>query len=92
MVTHMSFWVDIMKTTIEISDELANTAKAYAAEHDTTLRWLVERGLREVMRVDRQRAGSKLKDASVGGRGLQTGYRDADWSRIRAAVYKDRGS
>ena len=81
-----------MKTTIEISDELANTAKAYAAEHKLTLRSLVERGLREVMRVDRLRADFKLKDASVGGRGLQAGYRDADWSRIRDAVYRDRGS
>ena len=81
-----------MKTTIEISDEPANAAKAYAAGHNITLRSLVERGLREVMRVDRQRAGFKFKDASVGGRGLQTEYRDADWSRIRKAVYKDRGS
>ena len=81
-----------MKTTIEISDDLANTAKAYAARHNITLRSLVERGLREVMRADRQRAGFKLKNASVDGRGLQADYRDADWSRIREAVYKDRGS
>ena len=81
-----------MKTTIEISDELANAAKAHAAQHNMTLRSLVERGLREVMRVDRQRAGFKLKDASVDGRGLQPEYRDADWSRIREAVYKERGS
>ncbi len=81
-----------MKTTIEIPDDLANTAKAYAARHKITLRSLVERGLREVMRADRQRAGFKLKNASVGGGGLQADYRDADWSRIREAVYKDRGS
>ena len=81
-----------MKTTIEISDELANRAKAYAARHKITLRSLVERGLREVMRTDRERASFKLKDASVGGRGLRAEYRDADWPRIREAVYKDRGS
>ena len=46
-----------MKTTIEISDELA-----------------------------------ELRDASVSGRGLQAPYRDADWARIREAVYEDRGS
>ena len=81
-----------MKTTIELSDELANAAKTYAAEHKITLRSLVERGLREVMRVDRQRSGFKLRDASVGGRGLQAEFREADWSRIRDAVYKGRGS
>lgn len=81
-----------MKKTIEISDDLANAAKAYAARHKVTLWSLVERGLREVMRADRQQAGFKLKDASVGGRGLQTEYRDADWSRVSGAVYKDRGN
>ena len=81
-----------MKTTIDISDDLANAAKAYAARYNMTFRSLVERGLREVLRVDRKRAGFKLKDASVGGRGLQAEYRDADWPRIREAVYKDRGS
>ena len=81
-----------MKITIEISDEVAKAAKAYAARHHLTLRSLVERGLREVMRVDRLRDGFKLKDASVGGKGLQTEYRDAAWPRVREAVYKDRGS
>ncbi len=81
-----------MKTTIEISDELADTAKAYAARNHMTLRSLVERGLREVMRQDQQRPGFKLKDASVGGQGLRTEYRDADWSRIREEAYKERGS
>lgn len=89
---YLSIWVDIVKTTIEISDELANAAKEYAARHKLTLRSLVERGLREVLRVDLNRAGFKLKDASVGGQGLQAEYRDADWSRIREAVYKERGS
>ncbi len=81
-----------MKITIEISDELARAAKTYAARHNMTLRSLVERGLREVMGLDRQQAGFQLKDARVSGKGLQTEFRDADWSRIREAVYKGRGS
>ena len=81
-----------MKTTIELSDELANAAKAHAAEHKVTLRSLVERGLRQVMHADRQGSGFKLRDASVGGKGLHAEYREADWSRIRDAVYKGRGT
>lgn len=81
-----------MKTTIEISDELARMAKAHAARENITLRSLIERGLRLVLRAESQRERFKLRDASVGGRGLQTPYRDAGWARIRESVYKARGS
>lgn len=81
-----------MKTTIELSDELAKTAKAHAARENTTLRTLIERGLRLVLRVDCVEEPFALRDASVGGRGLQPPYRDADWSRIRESIYVGRGS
>ena len=35
-----------MKTTVEIQDELLIEAKKHAAEHRTTIRALIERGLR----------------------------------------------
>lgn len=35
-----------MKTTVEIPDELLVEAKKHAAEHRTTIRALIERGLR----------------------------------------------
>ena len=81
-----------MKTTIEIADGLARKAKAHAAKKNVTLRSLIERGLRMALRADSQRARFKLRDASVGGRGLQPSYRGADWPRIRDTIYKDRGS
>ena len=81
-----------MKTTIEIADELARMAKAHAAKENITLRALIEHGLRLALRSDGGRGRFKLRDASVGGRGLQPQYRDADWTRIREAVYEDRGS
>ena len=81
-----------MKTTIEISDDLVRTAKAYAARKNITLRSLVESGLRLALRADRQRQGFKLKDASVRGHGLQPPLRDADWPRIRDSIYEGRGS
>ncbi|MCY4565764.1 MAG: DUF2191 domain-containing protein [Gammaproteobacteria bacterium] len=80
-----------MKTTIEITDDLARKARAHAARENTTLRSLVERGLRLAMRDDGHRQRFVLRDASVAGRGLQRGYRDADWARIREAIYEDRG-
>ena len=80
-----------MKTTIEIADDLAREAKAHAGSENTTLRSLVERGLRLAMQADRQPQRFKLRDASVAGRGLQRGYRDASWVRFREAAYEDRG-
>ena len=81
-----------MKTTIEIADDLAESARAYAARERITFRSLIERALREVLRVENRRPPFTLRDASVGGRGLRAEYRDADWQRIRAGAYEGRGS
>ncbi len=80
-----------MKTTVELSDPLVAKAKAYAARNGVTLRSLIEIGLRLAMRAGRTREPFRLRDLSVGGKGLQPQYRDADWSRIREAIYKGRG-
>ena len=81
-----------MKTTIEISDELAARAKAFAARERLTLRAVVERGIRLVLREANSPAAFRLRDASVGGNGLRAGFEDSDWARIREAAYKGRGS
>lgn len=79
-----------MKTTIDLSDDLAQSAKAYAARENMTLRSLIEFGLRLAMRADPERRSFKLRDASITGYGLQVPYRDADWPRLRDAIYKGR--
>ena len=81
-----------MKTTVEISDGLAEEVKAYMAREGVTFRSVVERGLREVLRAGREAKPFKLRDASVGGRGVQAALRDASWERIRDAAYEGRGS
>lgn len=82
------------KTTIDIPANLLSEAKEVAARDGTTLRALVESGLRTV--IDRRRRGRearfRLRDASVGGNGLQPEFRGADWDRIRDAAYDDRGA
>jgi hypothetical protein len=57
----------------------------------TTLRALIEAGLRQVLRDRRREAGFRLRDASFRGNGLQPEFRDGDWQRIRGAAYEDRG-
>jgi hypothetical protein len=85
MVTHM-------KTTIEIADALLTEAKHAAAEDNTTVRALVESGLRKVLDERRQRKPFKLRDGSVGGRGLRPEFAGAGWDKIRDAIYEGRGA
>jgi len=81
-----------MKTTVEISDALAREARELARREKTTLRELIEAGLRIVLRERRKRHGFRLRDASVGGNGLQAEFRGADWERLREAAYEGRGT
>lgn len=81
-----------MKTTIDIADALAREAKEVAARENTTLRELVEAGLRSVLRERRKRAVFRLRDASFKGRGITPEFRDAGWDEIRDAVYQGRGA
>jgi hypothetical protein len=80
-----------MKTTVEISDPLAEEARALARREKTTLRALIEVGLRQVLRERRRRSSFRLRDASFAGRGLQPEFREGDWQRIREAAYEGRG-
>ena len=80
-----------MKTTIELAEDLVSQAKAHAAKEKTTLRALVERGLRSVLDADARPDAFRLRDASVGGSGLCAEFRGAGWQRIRETVYEGRG-
>jgi hypothetical protein len=80
-----------MKSTVEIADPLAGEARAVARREKTTLRSLIEMGLRQVLRERRRRSRFKLRDVSFGGRGLQPHFREGDWQRLREAAYEGRG-
>ncbi len=73
-----------MKTTVEIADPLFDAAKREADRSGCTLRELIELGLqRELERRAQETKPFKLRDASVGGRGLAPGLRD-DWRAVKA--------
>jgi hypothetical protein len=79
-----------MKTTIEISDPLLREARQLAAEQHTTLRALVESGLREVLAQRRKRAAPfRLRRVTTKGRGLQPALRGASWQQLRDLAYGD---
>jgi len=61
-----------MKTTIDLSDALFNSAKALAQRRQTTLRSLVEEGLRRVLNdaQGQPKQTFKLKDVRVHGQAM----------------------
>lgn len=80
-----------MKTTVELSDELLTAAKRLAVKRHTTLRAIIEQGIRNTLREQQQGGKYVLPDMSVGGEGLQPEFRDKSWSDIRGATYEGRG-
>ncbi len=80
-----------MKTTVEISDALMEAAKAEAAQRGTTLRSLLEEGLRRVLHEGKEKPTFRLTDATVGGRGLDPGIREGSWEAVRTLIYEGRG-
>ncbi len=80
-----------MKTTLDIPDPLLREARKVAERDRTTLRALVEQGLRRVLAEKQRRPAFRLRKASFKGRGLHPDMKDADWESIRDLVYGDRG-
>jgi|CXWL01.1.fsa_nt_gi hypothetical protein len=82
-----------MKTTVEIPDALLTEVKRVAVETGTTMRELIEEGLHRVLDLRRSKPQQpfRLRDASVGGNGLQPGVREGSWEEIRALIYEGRG-
>ena len=80
-----------MKTTVELNDDLLRRAKQVAATEGTTLRALLESGLRSEL-VAREQREYSLIDASVAGHGVQAGVGEGDWDLIRDLIYSGRGA
>ncbi len=79
-----------MKTSVEISDPLFEEARRVAAERGVSMRALIEMGLRHILAQEKsQRNDFQLRDARVGGNGLQPEFSSANWSEIRDAIYGD---
>lgn len=80
-----------MKTTIDIPTPLLEQAKTVAAEEGTTLKRLVEEGLRLVIERRGEPVGFKLRSASYKGEGVQPGVDLERWDQLRGFIYRGRG-
>lgn len=80
-----------MKTSVEIPDALLKAARKRAADEGTTVRALIEEGLRRVLAERERSSAFRLRDAGFEGHGLQPGIGDS-WEQIRGLAYEGRGS
>ena len=85
----MVIWLRV-KTTVEISDALLDEAKRVASRESSTLRELIEEGLRRSLDERRKKKTFRLRRASYRGKGLQPGV-SQEWHRLRELIYEGRG-
>jgi hypothetical protein len=82
-----------MKTTVEISLGILEEARRIAAAEGTSVRALLEEGLRRALAERRGRpAGFRLRDASFKGKGLSPEFAGASWAGVRSAACRERGA
>jgi hypothetical protein len=81
-----------MKTTVELPNGLLREAKRAALRERTTVRALIERGLRSALAGRRGGDGFRLRKASFRGDGLVAGRSLRDWNAVRDLVYSERGA
>jgi hypothetical protein len=80
-----------MKTTIQIPDSLLEDARNVADKERTTLKALVEEGLRLIVANRKRSSVFRIRKASFKGTGLQPHLSGASWDQIREKVYEERG-
>ena len=80
-----------MKTTVHIPDALFEEARQIAARERTTLKALIEEGLRRSIENRKKERVFALRKATFKGNGLQAGAAGASWEEIREMSYEDRG-
>ncbi len=61
-----------------------------ASRESSTLRELIEEGLRRSLDDRKKRKSFRLRRASFRGKGLQPGV-SSEWDRLRGVVYEGRG-
>ena len=79
-----------MKTTVEIHDALLLRAKRHARKNGTTLRSVIEEGLRKTLDAPPAPKPYKWPDLSVGDPSDPDPLADYSWEQLRDLIYEDR--
>ena len=82
--------MSVVKTTLDIEDELLARAKRHARRTGRPLRAIVEEGLRKVLPADVPVQRYRLPDMSVGEAGGEDPLEACSWQDLRDAIYGGR--
>ena len=80
-----------MKTTVHIPESLLKEARKIASQEHTSIKALIEEGLRRTIDNRKQSHMFRLRKATFKGNGLQSDVDGASWDKIRELSYGDRG-
>lgn len=78
-----------MKTTIDIADDLLKRSQQLAKREGSTLRAVLEEGLRLVLKDRRSPGSHPFHFPTFGKGGLSAEFRDADWEKIRTTIHSE---
>jgi len=81
-----------MKTTVEIATSLLDEARKVAEREETTVRALIEEGLRRVVKAHKGDRGFRLRKATFRGHGLRPDVGEGSWQTLRDLIYEGRGA
>ena len=92
LATGASMGRHIMKTTIEIADDLFERVQRLARQEKTTFRSLTEQGLRLVLAGKEAKPRKLPPLVTVRGGGLTDEFKNASWDKIRDEIYRGHGA
>jgi hypothetical protein len=81
-----------MKTTVDIADPLLAQTKRFAARHGTTMKALMEQGLRLVLAEKAGEADFEFVPVTDGMPHVEKGYESMTWEQVRDIIYEGRGA
>jgi len=86
-------WLTHMKTTVEIAEDLFARSREVARREGTSLRALIEEGLRTALAQREQKAAPyHWPDLSVDGEGLAPELEEGSWEALRDRIYAGQGT
>jgi len=80
-----------MKTTVHIPDTLLEEARKIASRERTTIKALIEEGLRRTIDKRKQKSAFRLRRATFKGNGMHPDAAGVSWEKIREMSYGGRG-